>query len=605
MIALTAALLALVSVPQQSTQAIAQESNGWCSPNVANVSGNVTITCVGVDPRALTVLNAELQRRDSQLTEKIREANRWARRYKELESELGHSMRNSKLSREAEDALHRGDLDKAGAVLDKILGEEEKDVDDAARGHFERAMVFLLQFKPMEALPHLAQAYRYRPDRIDYGEEYSYVLITQNDFAAAEPVLVASIGAAEEQANPSSADRAQLANMLDNLGVLYRHTHQLDKSETNLEKSRDLRLRLSEDDWQAYDSDLGETLNALATLYDEMGRLSDAEAAAQNAVAIFEKIESVQGTPVAPDLLIASNNLAKIYRDENQLPQAITLLQKVVDSYRILAASKSPVYLAGLAGSLQNLALLYSLPQGAGDAYRDMTEAIGIFRDLARQDAAEFRPMLASALMDFGLLNRGMGKIDDAEANDKEALKIYRDLATQDPEVYQINVADALNNLGNVYRVSDRPESAEEAFIEAVGIDDKLSRDLDARNERLGRFLQNLGLLYSDTVRFSEAEDAYVRSIAYFRGLYQESPKTYGPDLASAMSGLGSVYSRSGAKEKAAEQFNEAVDILCPFADSDPASGAVLSAALQHLWLLDPSLALEAAENHPMCFHPL
>ena len=130
-----------------------QESSGWCSPNIANVVGNVTVNCIGVDPRALTWLNAGLSRKNLQLADKIREADEWTRRYKELEAQLSAAGDDSVLSRQAEEYLHEGELEKAGAILDQILGSEEKQIDRTAANHFNRALVYELQFRLVDALP--------------------------------------------------------------------------------------------------------------------------------------------------------------------------------------------------------------------------------------------------------------------------------------------------------------------------------------------------------------------------------------------------------------------------------------------------------------------
>jgi hypothetical protein len=105
------ALLSM-SLPQHD---VVQRSTGWCSPNVAYVVGNVTINCIGVDPRALKRLNKELSKKNEDLSKKIQEANEWAQRYHELEKLLKDT--DDDLSRRAAEYLHQGDLKKAGEIL--------------------------------------------------------------------------------------------------------------------------------------------------------------------------------------------------------------------------------------------------------------------------------------------------------------------------------------------------------------------------------------------------------------------------------------------------------------------------------------------------------
>jgi hypothetical protein len=121
-----------------------QKSTGWCSPNIANVAGNVTVNCIGADPRALKRLNEQLSHKKLELADKIREADEWTTRYKELEARLSASGDDSVLSHQAEDYLHQGDLEKAGATLDQILGPEDKQTARTAANHYTRALVYEL-----------------------------------------------------------------------------------------------------------------------------------------------------------------------------------------------------------------------------------------------------------------------------------------------------------------------------------------------------------------------------------------------------------------------------------------------------------------------------
>src|SRR5271157_3830927 len=132
--------LVVMAALQQPAPTIMQKSSGWCSPNIANVAGNVTVNCIGVDPRALLRLNAELGRKNIQLADKIREADEWTTRYKELETQLTAAGDDSVLSKQADEYLHQGELEKAGAILDQLLGSEEKQIDRTAANHYNRAL---------------------------------------------------------------------------------------------------------------------------------------------------------------------------------------------------------------------------------------------------------------------------------------------------------------------------------------------------------------------------------------------------------------------------------------------------------------------------------
>src|SRR5712692_11788143 len=120
MLSLILISLTVVAAQQQAQVTIVQKTSGWCSPAIANVSGNVTVNCIGVDPRALKRLNALLNRRTLELGAKIREADEWAQSYHELEGRLSAVGDDSELSRQAQELLRKGELEGAGAILDRI-----------------------------------------------------------------------------------------------------------------------------------------------------------------------------------------------------------------------------------------------------------------------------------------------------------------------------------------------------------------------------------------------------------------------------------------------------------------------------------------------------
>jgi hypothetical protein len=55
------ALCFLVVAKAVATEAVRQTTEGWCSPAVAEVGGDVTVACHGVDPEALERLKELLR----------------------------------------------------------------------------------------------------------------------------------------------------------------------------------------------------------------------------------------------------------------------------------------------------------------------------------------------------------------------------------------------------------------------------------------------------------------------------------------------------------------------------------------------------------------
>jgi tetratricopeptide (TPR) repeat protein len=252
MLSLPLISVVVMAALQQAPVTIVQKTSGWCGPAIANVIGNVTVNCVGVDPRALKRLNAELKRRNVEVADRIREADEWTSRYKELEARLGEAGDDTVLSRQAEEYLHQGDLEKAGTILDRILGSEEKQIDRTASNHYNRALVFELQFLPMDALPHLEKAYRYRPEELKYGQSFARVLLGQNDFNRAEPVFLATLDNARQLAKASPAHQPDVAKTLNNLAILYRDTQRMKEAEAAFQEALDTYRQLAKANPDAY-----------------------------------------------------------------------------------------------------------------------------------------------------------------------------------------------------------------------------------------------------------------------------------------------------------------------------------------------------------------
>jgi len=172
----------------------------------------VTITCQGLDDQALARLNEFLDKKfaallhesseqqtaarlnelldkkDLELAAKIREAEEWAQKYREVEQRLATQGQDEPLAQLAQALLKEGKLDEAGVILDRVLATGEKGVEHTAAHHFNRAEVFALQFQLHKALPHYEKAYRYRSHNVEYAFKYAWALQQQRSYATAQTV---------------------------------------------------------------------------------------------------------------------------------------------------------------------------------------------------------------------------------------------------------------------------------------------------------------------------------------------------------------------------------------------------------------------------------
>jgi tetratricopeptide (TPR) repeat protein len=472
------ALIALAALQQAPPPAkIVQKTSGWCSPAIANVVGNVTVNCIGVDPRALLRLNAELDRKKLQLADKIREANDWTNKYKELETRLTKTGNDSELSRQAADYLHSGDLEKAGAILDQLLGAEDQQTDRTAANHYNRALVFELQFQVQDALPHLRKAYLLAtaeeapPEEVTYGREYAYTLLRQNDYGHAEPILQAILDKARKlaQANPSEY-QPQVAAILNNLGVLYMYTHKNKEAEDIYREVLDTYRQLSKSDPNSYQGELAGGLNNLGLLYDDDGQYAKAEAAYKEALEIQTKLAQTTPATYEPFLADTLTDIANLYEDVGRFGEAEENYKKALDIRRVLAKSNPTVFEPRVALTLMNLGTVYFDTKHFDAAEASYKEALKTDREIAKTNPDAYRPDLALTLYNLGRLYDDTKRLKECEDAYQEAVDIYRQLAADNPAAYEADVAHTLYFLAVAHISSNNLEQAAKELEECVSI---------------------------------------------------------------------------------------------------------------------------------------
>ena len=297
-------ILVMLLAPHAYAASVKLQTAGWCSPAVADIEGNVTIECHGVDPRALRHLNDLLDQKNLKLKEKLREAEEWAKKYRELEQRLAAESKDSELASQAQALMRTGQLEEAGAILDRLIEAGELEVDRIASYQYSRAQVYMLQFRPLQALPHYAKAYQYRPENPEYVNAYALALHKQNQYLKAEPVYSEALKAYRKlaESNPA-AYLPYVATTLNNLGALFRDTQRLDQAQAAYQEALGIRRKLAESNPAAYLPDVALILNNLAVLFYQTQRLDKAEAAYQEALGIRRKLAESDPAAYLPDIV--------------------------------------------------------------------------------------------------------------------------------------------------------------------------------------------------------------------------------------------------------------------------------------------------------------
>jgi Tfp pilus assembly protein PilF len=429
MIARVLILVLLFGVETAYSESIKQETEGWCSPAVAGVHGNVTVQCHGVDPRALHRLNELLEKKDIELEQKVDEANKWARNYRELEILVDQLSKDSDLARRAGEALKEGRLEEAGDLLDRSLEFGEKQVAKIAAYHFSRAEIFGLQFKPLEALPHYARAYQYRPDEARYALRFGGALQEQGRRSEARSVYSKSIKKLQKAEDCGGA--RELVFMLTNLGVIFAEEKSFQPAQKAFEQALDA-IQACEATIAADPGELSyhrANIRAnIATIYVETGRLPEAEEEFVQALQLYA--QGIGASYYNFTIKIASglNNFGSLYYKANRLKDAEEMYKASLGHVSFLKEhfrAQPTVYLPLAARTLNNLGHVHAASKEYKRAEESYLESLCIYRYLLRT-SRRYEPAAMTTLSNLNVLYRSTGREDLARRAQDEA-KTLRD----------------------------------------------------------------------------------------------------------------------------------------------------------------------------------
>ncbi|MFE3166040.1 tetratricopeptide repeat protein [Streptomyces sp. NPDC059224] len=333
--------------------------------------------------------------------------------------------------------------------------------------------------------------------------------------------------------------------------------------------------RLSEHDPERHVRDVAMAETNLANQLGDAGSRTEAVAPARTAVERYRSLAA--NDPVyAPDVALACHNLSHALAWAGLRSEAVAAAADAVAAYRDLARETPDSFAPELADALVNLGNQLEEADRHHEAEAAMDEALDMYRKIADRSPARHLPKLADALSSAVQVFRSCGDGTRAVAAAEEAVKLLRPLAERQPLVYRYSMGTALNNLANQRSEEEQPEEAVRAVREAVLLFREGMRTLpDAYRPALADALCNLGNFLSDTGRHSQGLRTVRASIELFRELVATEPEVHAPRLAVAVDVLGNILTDLG-EEEALTHYQEAYELLVPFAEAEP--GAQLHA---------------------------
>ena len=283
---------------------------------------------------------------------------------------------------------------------------------------------------------------------------------------------------------------AQLASLMNYLGLYLRQIAEFDKAEPLFRRS----LRIREASFRADHPLVALSLNNLALLLFKTNRISEAEPLYQRALRIWEASLG----PNHPNVATSLNNLASLLSGTNRKEEAEPLYQRAL---RIWEASLGPNH-PNVATSLNNLASLLSGTNRKEEAEPLYRRALRIWEVTLGTD----HPLLAPSLNNLALLLSESERKREAEPLYRRSLSMKEtSLGPDHPDV-----ALSLNNLALLLSQTNRKSEAEPLYRRALRIREI---SLGPDHPYVASTLSTLAKLLSGTDRKNEAEPLHRRAL--------------------------------------------------------------------------------------------
>jgi tetratricopeptide (TPR) repeat protein len=383
-------------------------------------------------------------------------------------------------------------------------------------------------------------------------------------------------------ADAKAADYELLAEWLTTLAFRLDDLGRLEEALAAAEQAVEIHTQLAEARSGILPADSVRSISSLATILRRLGRAEEALDAAQWVVDVYRQLAAEHADMFRHYIAGSLTYLGDILSDLDRREEAVAAIQQGVDIYRELAAERPDVFGPDLAASLNNLTARLRVLGRHAQALPSATEAVHRYRDLAAAWPDTFRSDLAGSLVNLGNVLNELGRHEEALATAREAVNSYRQLAVGQFDTVRRDLATALTVLGAMESYLGRAEEALAAAQEAAHIWRELAAERpDAYRRELARSLNNLGPFLRLVGRPEEALGHAQEAVDIYRKLAADRPDVFRRDVATALNNLGNVLSDLGRAEEALATAQEAVDRYREVAAGQP--DADLATSLNNL----------------------
>src|SRR5262245_56847107 len=271
----------------------------------------------------------------------------------------------------------------------------------------------------------------------------------------------------------------------------------------------------------------GKILNLIGRAYKELNRYEEALRSYKDALATRQKLGQKNGV---------AQTLTDMGFTEYLMGDADAASKHFAESLRLYREVGNK---RGLGNALTTVGIFYLNRAQYDEALKSLKECLQIQRELQNSNAE------ARCLNNIGNVYLIKGQLDDA-------LQYYRQTLTI-KETLNIpkDVANAYHNLGETATALGDYDQALNYFLKAIDLRRKVG---DKRGEALASY--GMGVIYEDQGRYGAALSSKEAALKAFQDLQERSA-----DMATILSGYGSVLSEIGRWDEAVKKLDEALAV--------------------------------------------
>ncbi len=268
-----------------------------------------------------------------------------------------------------------------------------------------------------------------------------------------------------------------LASAYNNLGIYYSNLEGgQQQSEEYYLQSLDIYKKWCQEDDVILKAKVGNILNNLGDLYNDMGRVEESENMYKDALSMFRHLNESQDY-YKRELATSLNGLASLYQRNNindsevesLTNEALGVLRDLVKDHKTLSRN--------LISVLYNKANYY-VEKGQNEAADScFEEAIRLCRPLQKNNAMVYGSLFLKILTEKAMLDYKKMRYDKSEALFKEALWVCKKLYEIDGEKYKTNQAMVLRHLGVLLDKRAQWKESEEMYNEELAINKLLAKN--------------------------------------------------------------------------------------------------------------------------------